>query len=181
MKPYRKALAYLLACCLLALAFLPAACTSRNAAPVIKLGVIAPFEGPGRPLGYAILPAVKEAVREANNRNALGPYRVAVVAFNDDLDPATAADQARALALDSDVLAVIGPFTPETAAAAAPILAAAGVAHLAINAPDPTATDHSAAIAGTQKAASALIEALTAATQSQLLTRPAVTAALSTQ
>jgi ABC-type branched-subunit amino acid transport system substrate-binding protein len=108
----------------LALVLLLAGCAAHNAAPVIKLGVIAPFEGAGRPLGYAVLPAIKEVVREANDRSAFGPYRVTVVAFNDDLDPAIAAAQAEALALDPDVLAVIGPFTHTTVEAAAPVFRA---------------------------------------------------------
>ena len=98
-----------------------------DAAPVIKIGVIAPFEGTGRPLGYAVLPAIKAAAEEANASGDLGRYRVLVVAFNDDLDAPTAAAQAQALALDPDVLAVVGPWTAETAAAATPILAEAGL------------------------------------------------------
>jgi ABC-type branched-subunit amino acid transport system substrate-binding protein len=98
-----------------------------DAAPVIKIGVIAPFEGTGRPLGYAVLPAIKAAVAEANARGDLGRTRVLVVAFNDDLYGPTAASQAQALALDPDVLAVVGPWSEETAAAATPILAAAGL------------------------------------------------------
>ena len=102
-----------------------------DAAPVIKIGVIAPFEGTGRPLGYAVLPGIKAAVEEANASGDLGRYRVLVVAFNDDLDAPTAAAQAQALALDPDVLAVVGPWTAETAAAAQPILAEAGLPALA--------------------------------------------------
>lgn len=109
-----------------------AACALPGAAaPIVKIGVIAPFEGVGRPLGYAVLPAVKQAVAEANARGAFGPYRAAVVAFNDDLHGPTAAAQARALALDPDVLVVVGPWSAEPVAAAAPILAAAGLPHLA--------------------------------------------------
>ncbi len=102
-----------------------------DAAPVVKIGVIAPFEGAGRPLGYAVLPAIKEAAAEANASGALGRYQVMVVAFNDDLHGPTAAAQAKALALDPEVLAVLGPWTAETAAAAAPILAEAGLSMLA--------------------------------------------------
>ena len=98
-----------------------------DAAPVVKIGVIAPFEGAGRPLGYAVLPAIKAAVAEANASGELGRYQVAVVAFNDDLHGPTAAAQAQALALDPEVLGVVGPWSAETAAAAAPILAAAGL------------------------------------------------------
>ncbi len=98
-----------------------------DAAPVVKVGLIAPFEGLGRPLGYALLSEVRAAVAEANASGAFGRYRVALIALNDDLDPPTAARQAQALAQDDDVLAVIGPFDQATAAAAAPILSAAGI------------------------------------------------------
>lgn len=113
-------------CCLLAACAAPG-----DAAPVVKIGVIAPFEGAGRPLGYAVLPAVKAAAAEANVRGDLGRYRVLVVAFDDDLHGPTAAAQARALALDGEVAAVLGPWSPETVAAAAPILAEAGLPFIA--------------------------------------------------
>ncbi len=116
---------------LFAICYLLSACAlPGDAAPVVKIGVIAPFEGAGRPLGYAVLPAVKAAVAEANAQGGLGRYRVAVVAFNDDLHGPTAAAQARALVLDPDVLAVLGPWSADTAAAAAPILAEAGLPQL---------------------------------------------------
>lgn len=98
-----------------------------DAAPVVKIGLIAPFEGLGRPLGYAVLPAVKIALAEANAGGELGRYRVALVALNDDLDPRSAAGQAKVLAQDPDVLAALGPWSAETAAAAAPLLSQAGI------------------------------------------------------
>jgi len=98
-----------------------------DAAPVVKIGLIAPFEGVGRPLGYAVLPAVKIALAEANAGSELGRYRVALVALNDDLDPRAAAAQAKALAQDPDVLAALGPWSGQTVAAAAPILSQAGI------------------------------------------------------
>lgn len=105
-----------------------AACAAPgSAAPVVKIGVIAPFEGLGRPTGYAVLPAVKAAVAEANAAGALGAHRVAVVALNDDSDPEAAARQARRLAEDADVVAVLGPFDFVTAQAAAPPLGEAGL------------------------------------------------------
>jgi len=92
-----------------------------DAAPIIKIGVIAPFEGAGRPLGYAVLPAIKAAAAEANASGAFGRYQVLVTAFNDDLHGPTAAVQAQALALDPEVLGVVGPWSAETVAAAAPV------------------------------------------------------------
>ena len=127
---------------LFASCYLLSACAlPGDAAPVVKIGVIAPFEGAGRPLGYAVLPAIKAAAAEANASGALGRYQVLVVAFNDDLHGPTAAAQAKALALDPEVLAVVGPWTAETAAAAVPILAAAGLPVL-------TTTDTSSPAAG---------------------------------
>ncbi|MGC8782547.1 MAG: ABC transporter substrate-binding protein [Anaerolineae bacterium] len=102
-----------------------------DAAAVAKIGVIAPFEGAGRPLGYAVLPAIKAAAQEANEQATLGHYRVLVVAFNDDLDATRAAAQARALALDPEVIAVLGPWSQAPADAAGPILAAAGLPFIA--------------------------------------------------
>ncbi len=102
---------------------------------MVRIGLIAPFEGLGRPLGYAMLPTVKAAVAEANADGRLGRYRVALVVLNDDLDPAAAAAQAQALAQDGPagtgaeqvVIAVLGPFDTATAEAAAPILTRAGI------------------------------------------------------
>ena len=100
---------------LFAISYLLSACAlPGDAAPVVKIGVIAPFEGAGRPLGYAVLPAIKAAVAEANTSGKLGRYQVMVVAFNDDLHGPTAAAQAKALALDPEVLAVVGPWSAET-------------------------------------------------------------------
>lgn len=116
---------------LFAICYLLSACAlPGDAAPVVKIGVIAPFEGAGRPLGYAVLPAVKAAAAAANASGELGRYRVLVVAFNDDLSGPTAAAQARALALDPEVLAVLGPWSAETSTAAAPILAEARLPQL---------------------------------------------------
>ena len=144
---------------LFAICYLLSACAMPgDAAPVIKIGVIAPFEGTGRPLGYAVLPEIKAAAAEANASGDLGRYRVLVVAFNDDLDAPTAAAQAKALALDADVMAVVGPWTAETAAAARPILAEAGLAALA-------ATDVSIPVSGEKWGDAALAQAAALASQ----------------
>lgn len=109
------------------------ACTAPGAAArVIKIGVIAPFEGLGRPLGYAVLPAIKGAIADANAGGALGAYRVALVALSDDLDPATAAAQAQVLAADPDVVAILGPFDSAAAQAVVPVLGQAALPLLAV-------------------------------------------------
>ena len=105
----------------------------QSTPPVVKIGLIAPFEGLGRPLGYEVLYAVKLALQE---RNVAG-YRVALVALNDDDDARHAARQARKLDVDDDVLGVIGPLSRTTIRAVAEPLAAAGLAWIApVSAPD---------------------------------------------
>ncbi|MCS7221857.1 MAG: ABC transporter substrate-binding protein [Anaerolineae bacterium] len=109
----------------------------RSTPPIIKIGMIAPFEGLYRPEGYAALYAVKLALRECNATGGVAGYRVELVALNDDGDPAQAALQARKLALDPDVMGIIGPFSRATTAAAGPPLAEAGLAWIApASAPD---------------------------------------------
>ncbi len=103
-------------------ALLIAACAApRSAPPVVKIGLIAPFEGPSRPLGYATLHAVRLRLNEWNEGQNLP--RVELVALNDDGDPALSASLAAQLAIDPDILLVLGPPQSHTARAAVPALA----------------------------------------------------------
>jgi ABC-type branched-subunit amino acid transport system substrate-binding protein len=78
-------------------------------------------------VGYEVLPAVQVVLDEANAAGELGRYRVALTAINDDLDPATAARQVEVLAQDPSLLAVLGPWTIDTAASAGSSLARTGL------------------------------------------------------
>ncbi len=120
------------------------------------------FEGRGRELGYAVLPEIKAAAAEANVSGALGSYRVLVVAFNDSLDPVTAEQQAQALALDPDVVAVVGPFSAETAAVAAPILQGSNIPVQPVPSGDPLDGDFATQAAEAKAAARTLLQALAA-------------------
>jgi branched-chain amino acid transport system substrate-binding protein len=96
--------------------------------PLIKIGLVAPFEGRLRARGYEVLYAVKLAVRQWNEAGGVGGYKVELVALDDGGDPAVAAQQVRELAVDQDVLGVVGHFTEETTRAAAPGYALQGLA-----------------------------------------------------
>ena len=86
--------------------------------PIVKVGLVAPFEGLYRPLGYEVLYAVKLAIRERNASGGVAGYMVELVALNDDNQPAVAAQRAREMAVDPDVVGVIGHFSsPATLAA----------------------------------------------------------------
>jgi branched-chain amino acid transport system substrate-binding protein len=99
-----------------------------STAPMLKIGLVAPFEGLYRALGYEVLPAVKLAVRERNRTGGVGGYVVEVVALNDDREPQAAPQRARELALDPDVMGVIGHFGEQTTLAALSTYHEAGLA-----------------------------------------------------
>lgn len=108
------------------------------AQPTVKIGLVAPFEGWFRPLGYEALHAVKLAVRERNEQGGVEGYLVELVALNDDQDPESAAQRAREMAVDPDIVGVIGHFGEETTAAALPVYEEEG---LALIVPASTAID----------------------------------------
>lgn len=79
---------------------------------------MAPFEGLYRPLGYEVLYAVKLAIQERNASGGVAGYMVELVALNDDNEPGVAAQQAREMVVDPDIVGVIGHFSgPATLAA----------------------------------------------------------------
>jgi branched-chain amino acid transport system substrate-binding protein len=121
----RLALALLFACglCLVA-GCLP----TLYAQPTVKIGLAAPFEGLFRPLGYEALNAVKLAIAERNEQGGVEGYLVELVALNDDQDPESAVQRAREMAVDPDVMGVIGHFGEETTVAALPVYEEEGLA-----------------------------------------------------
>lgn len=123
--------ARLLLCLIVAVMLTPACAFPRSTPPTLKIGMIAPFEGLYRPQGYAALYAVKLAIRERNRAGGVVGYGIELVALNDDGEPTAAALQARKLAVDADVVGVVGPLTRATAEAAAGPLAEAGLAWVA--------------------------------------------------
>ncbi len=96
--------------------------------PVVKIGLVAPFEGLHRHLGYDVLYAVKLAVRERNAAGGVGGYVVELVALDDGNDASQARWQARKMIVDSDVMGVIGHFSDEAALAAVDEYHRAGLA-----------------------------------------------------
>lgn len=95
--------------------------------PVVKIGLVGPFEGRFRDVGYDAIYSARLAVREENARDDLGDYRVALVALDDFGDPDTAEEVARSLVLDPAVVAVVGHWLPETTNAALSVYQEAGL------------------------------------------------------
>jgi ABC-type branched-subunit amino acid transport system substrate-binding protein len=120
----------LAACCWLASGCLP---VTR---PVVKVALVAPFEGRYREVGYEVIYAVRLAVREANAAGGVAGYSVELTALDDSGDPAAAAEQARKLDTDPQVMGVIGDWLEATTQSAAPLYAAEGLPLLATAAAD---------------------------------------------
>ena len=132
---------------LLALLLLSACASVR---PVVKIGLVAPFEGRERAIGYDAVYAARLAVREANAAGGIGGsdgrggYRLALVALDDRGDAELATQTAAALVVDADVVAVVGHYLPETTAAALAVYANAGLPLLPAGAPPFAAADPTA-------------------------------------
>ncbi len=101
-----------------------------SVAPVVKIGLVGPFEGEKRAIGYDVIYSARLAVREVNEAGGIGGYRVALVALDDSGDPDLARGAAESLAIDPAVVAVIGHWDAATTQAAAPIYAAANLPFL---------------------------------------------------
>jgi len=99
--------------------------------PVVKIGLVAPFQGRYRDTGYDVIYSARLAVREANERSGPGEPKFELVAVDDFGDPEMARQTAEAMALDQDVMVVIGHWLPETTAAAQTIYEKEGLPFVA--------------------------------------------------
>ena len=112
-------------CFLFAAGIILSSCNS--VAPVVKIGLVGPFEGKNRDIGYDVIYSSRMAVREVNNAGGIGDYRLALVVLDDFGDPSSAEEVAKSLALDESIMAVIGHWLPETSQSAAAIYQEQGV------------------------------------------------------
>lgn len=111
----------------LSLSLLLASCLPASAPPTLKLGLVAPFSGRDQALGYTMLFAAKVALREWNGRGGVGGYYIELLAQDDSNQAEMGALQARKMALDPQVVGVIGHPSMESASAAAPVYGEAGL------------------------------------------------------
>lgn len=110
-------------CCLLT------ACAVTR--PTVKIGLVAPFEGRYREVGYEVIYAVRLAIREANAAGGVAGYSVELVSLDDSGEAEMAVEQARKLATDPLVVGVVGHWLEATTVAAAPEYASSGLPLLA--------------------------------------------------
>ncbi len=119
----RRCLALL--CNLIAAGIFLSSC--KSVGPVVKIGLVGPFEGKYRDIGYDVLYSARMGVREVNRAGGIGDYRLALVALDDFGDPGSAKEVAESLALDESVMVVIGHWLTETSKSAAEVYQARGV------------------------------------------------------
>ena len=99
----------------------------RVTRPVVKVGLVGPFEGQYRYVGYDAIYAARLALREANAAGGVGSYHVELVAYDDQGTVQGARQAAQNLIQDPQVVAVIGHFRDATSAAAQPIYERSGL------------------------------------------------------
>lgn len=141
--------------------------------PTAKIGLVAPFEGAHRQVGYEAIFAVRLAVREANAAGGVAGHTVELVALDDQGDPARAIEQAHKLSLDPQVYVVLGHWLTATTAAAAPEYARLGLPWLP---PPATAPPLTPAQQESYRAIAGGMEPGPIAARAYALTRQALTA-----
>ena len=94
---------------------------------VVKIGLVAPFEGRYREIGYDVIPAARLAVREWADQNPEAHLVFEIVAYDDGGNPQSAVEQAQRLVMDPQVAIVLGHWREDTTAAALPTYAEAGL------------------------------------------------------
>ncbi len=135
-------------------------CTPLQAPEIVKIGLVAPFEGAYRAYGYDAIYAARMAVREINSSSVSEGWAVELVAYDDRDEPDMARTAARNLVTDADVLAVIGHFTSDSTTAASDIYTEAGLPLLVIGeGPESPALWHLAP--SPQRQAEALLQTIT--------------------
>ena len=118
---------------LLATCYLLLLVACQSVMPVVKIGLVGPFEGRQREIGYDVIYSARLAVREINEAGGIGDYRVALVALDDGGDVALAQETAESLMLDPAVVLVIGHWLTATTAVATPIYTQANIPFIAMN------------------------------------------------
>lgn len=103
--------------------------------PVLKIALVAPFEGEHRAIGYDAIYSARLAVREINEQGGINGRKIALVALDDAGDVQLAQETAASLTLDPDVIAVVGHWRPDTSTAAAPIYNAASLTLITLGQP----------------------------------------------
>ncbi len=109
--------------------------------PPVRIGAAGPFTGDLSKIGLDSLNAIQMAVDEANAEGGVGGRKIEVVVADDAGDPSKAVLVAEKLAMDRNVLGVVGPMNSSTVNAALPIYQRAGLVLISQSATNPSLTE----------------------------------------
>ena len=109
--------------------------------PPIKIGAAGPYTGDVSKIGLDGLNAIKMAVEEANAAGGIGGRMIEIVEADDAADPSKAIIVAERLAMDRNVIGVVGPMNSATVQAALPTYQRAGLAIISQSATYPKLTE----------------------------------------
>jgi branched-chain amino acid transport system substrate-binding protein len=117
----------------------PTACSfTFSTRPIVKIGLVGPFEGWYRARGYDALWAVRVAVQEWNQVSGPRGYSVEVVALDDHMDPHLSQRRAAELVSDPAVVGVVGHFSASSVSAARELYSSARLPLVALSAVEAT-------------------------------------------
>ncbi|MEW5866656.1 MAG: branched-chain amino acid ABC transporter substrate-binding protein [Bacillota bacterium] len=109
--------------------------------PPVRIGAAGPFTGDLSKIGLDSLNAIQMAVDEANAEGGVNGRKVEVVVADDAADPSKAILVAEKLAMDKNVLGVVGPMNSSTVNAALPTYQRAGLVLISQSATNPSLTE----------------------------------------
>lgn len=104
---------------------------TKNAAKEIKLGVIAPMNGPVATYGQSNVDGIKLAVKQANAAGGINKMQVSLVVVDDEGKPDSAVNAVQKLINQDQVDAIIGAVTSSCTLAAGQIAQSSGVPMIA--------------------------------------------------
>lgn len=109
--------------------------------PAVKIGAAGPFTGDLSKIGLDSLNAIQMAVEEANAEGGVGGRKIEVVVADDSGDPSKAVLAAEKLAMDKNVLGVIGPMNSGAVNAALPVYQRVSLALISQSGTNPSLTE----------------------------------------
>ncbi len=124
--PKWRSVSFGLLCLLTLLSPVTAGCV-QTTPRVVRIGLVAPFEGRYREIGVDIIPAARLAIREWAAQNGSSSLAIELVAYDDAGDAVRAAEQAHKLTIDPDVEIVVGHWLDHTTQVALPVYEEAGL------------------------------------------------------
>jgi branched-chain amino acid transport system substrate-binding protein len=123
------------------ISLIPVGVSGQQRMAPVKIGAAGPFTGDLSKIGLDSLNAIYMAVDEANAEGGVRGRKIEVVVADDSGDPAKAVIVAERLAMDRNVMGVIGPMNSSAVKAALPIYQRVSLVLISQSATNPALTE----------------------------------------